>query len=109
MSGGVDSAVAAALLVEQGYDVTGVMLHLWSEPGEGVENRCCTPHAVKDARRVARALDVPFHVLNCARRFKAAVVDLSPPFGGFEHGLNFSVDRKAGLVQLRYTIEGTIQ
>jgi tRNA-specific 2-thiouridylase len=75
MSGGVDSAVAAGLLVEQGYDVTGVMLHLWSEPGAGVENRCCTPRAVKDARRVARALDIPFRVLNCARRFKVAVVD----------------------------------
>jgi tRNA-specific 2-thiouridylase len=75
MSGGVDSAVAAALLVEQGYDVTGVMLHLWSEPGEGVEKRCCTHQAVKDARRVARALDISFHVLNCARRFRAAVVD----------------------------------
>jgi tRNA-specific 2-thiouridylase len=75
MSGGVDSAVAAGRLVEQGYDVTGVMLHLWSEPGKGAENRCCTPQAVRDARRVARALDIPFHVLNCARRFKTAVVD----------------------------------
>ena len=75
MSGGVDSAVAAGLLLEQGYTVTGVMLHLWSEPGVGVENRCCTPRAVKDARRVARALDIPFRVIDCARRFKAAVVD----------------------------------
>lgn len=75
MSGGVDSAVAAALLQEQGYAVTGVMLHLWSEPGAGVENRCCTPQAVKDARRVARALDIPFRVLDAARRFKSAVVD----------------------------------
>ena len=75
MSGGVDSAVAAALLVEQGHDVTGVMLHLWSEPGPGIENRCCTPQAMEDARRVARALDIPFRVINCARRFKAAVVD----------------------------------
>lgn len=75
MSGGVDSAVAAALLVEQGYDVTAVMLHLWSEPGAGVENRCCTPQAVKDGRHVARALDIPFRMINCARPFKAAVVD----------------------------------
>jgi len=75
MSGGVDSAVAAGLLLEQGYDVTGVMLHLWSEPGPGVDNRCCTPRAVKDARRVARALGIPFRVIDCARRFKAAVVD----------------------------------
>ncbi|MGD2104886.1 MAG: tRNA 2-thiouridine(34) synthase MnmA [Anaerolineae bacterium] len=76
MSGGVDSSVAAALMLEQGYAVTGVMLHLWSEPGRGVSNRCCAPQAVKDARRVARALQIPFHVLDCARRFKESVVDL---------------------------------
>jgi tRNA-specific 2-thiouridylase len=75
MSGGVDSSVAAALLVEQGYEVIGIMLHLWSEPGPGVENRCCTPQAVVDARRVARALGIPFHVLNSARRFKEQVVE----------------------------------
>lgn len=75
MSGGVDSSVAAALLVRQGYAVTGVMLRFWSEPGEGVENRCCTTQALADARRVARALDIPFHVLDCRRRFKEAVVD----------------------------------
>ena len=75
MSGGVDSSVAAALLVEQGYNVTGLMLHLWSEPGPGVDNRCCTPEAVEDARRVARTLGIPFHLLNCARRFRDHVVD----------------------------------
>ena len=75
MSGGVDSSVAAALLVEQGYDVTGMMLHLWSEPGDGVENRCCTQQGVEDARRVARALDIPFRAVDAASRFKDAVVD----------------------------------
>jgi tRNA-specific 2-thiouridylase len=75
MSGGVDSSVAAALLVEQGYEVIGIMLHLWSEPGPGVDNRCCTPQAVEDARRVARALGIPFRVLNSARRFKEQVVE----------------------------------
>jgi tRNA-specific 2-thiouridylase len=75
MSGGVDSSTAAALLVEQGYDVTGLMLHLWSEPGQGADNRCCTPEAVEDARRVARALGIPFHLLNGARRFRKHVVD----------------------------------
>jgi tRNA-specific 2-thiouridylase len=74
MSGGVDSSVAAALLVEQGYDVTGLMLHLWSEPGPGVENRCCTPEAVEDARSVARTLGISFHLINCARRFQERVV-----------------------------------
>ena len=52
MSGGVDSSVAAALLVEQGYEVVGLMLRLWAEPG-GKANRCCTPDAIADARRVA--------------------------------------------------------
>lgn len=75
MSGGVDSSVAAALLTEQGYEVIGLMLHLWSEPGAGADNRCCTPEAVQDARQVARVLGIPFHLLNCARRFREQVVE----------------------------------
>ena len=75
MSGGVDSSVAAALLVEQGYDVIGLMLHLWSEAGPGVDNRCCTPEAVEDARHVARTLNIPFRLLNSARRFQEQVVE----------------------------------
>ena len=53
MSGGVDSSVAAALLKEQGYDVIGMMLRLWSEPGKEESNRCCTPDSMAQARRVA--------------------------------------------------------
>ncbi len=75
MSGGVDSSVAAALLVEQGYQVSGMILRLWSEPGEGSDNRCCTPRAVEDSRRVAGALHIPFHVLDCAGRFREIVVN----------------------------------
>ena len=75
MSGGVDSSVAAALLVERGYEVIGLMLRLWSEPGDGADSRCCTPESVTDARRVARTLGIPFHLLNCEQRFKARVVD----------------------------------
>jgi tRNA U34 2-thiouridine synthase MnmA/TrmU len=60
MSGGVDSSVAAALLKQQGYDVTGMMLRLWSEPGKEESNRCCTPDAMAQARRVAGILDIPF-------------------------------------------------
>jgi tRNA-specific 2-thiouridylase len=77
MSGGVDSSVAAALLVEQGYQVGGMMMSLWAE-GRGAEapdNRCCTPAAVLDARAVARALGIPFRMLNYREIFKARVVD----------------------------------
>lgn len=74
MSGGVDSSVAAALLKDQGYEVIGLMLRLWAEPG-GAANRCCTPDAVNDARRVAAALDIPFYVRDYKDVFKSTVVD----------------------------------
>lgn len=74
MSGGVDSSVAAALLVEQGYDVTGVMLRLWSEPGKEESNRCCTPDAMAGARRVAARLGIPFYALNSQDLFHSVVV-----------------------------------
>ncbi|HET8913882.1 MAG TPA: tRNA 2-thiouridine(34) synthase MnmA [Ktedonobacteraceae bacterium] len=83
MSGGVDSSVAAALLKEQGHDVIGIMLRLWSEPGatedDGVErvvqNKCCSLESVDDARRVARKLDIPFYLVNVEQEFKETVVD----------------------------------
>jgi len=83
MSGGVDSSVAAALLKEQGHEVIGMMLRLWSEPGviadDGVErvvqNKCCSLEAVDDARRVARMLDIPFYLVNVEQEFKENVVD----------------------------------
>lgn len=74
MSGGVDSSVAAALLVEQGYEVVGLMLRLWAEPG-GAANRCCTPDAIVDARRVADALGIPFYVRDYKTVFKNTVVN----------------------------------
>ncbi len=74
MSGGVDSSVAAAMLVEQGYDVHGMMLSLWSEPG-GADNQCCTLGAVDDARAIAGMLGVPFHLLDYTARFKHTIVD----------------------------------
>jgi len=84
MSGGVDSSVAAALLKEQGHEVIGIMLRLWSEPGviedDGVErvvqNKCCSLEAVDDARRVARMLDIPFYLVNVEQEFKHTVVDM---------------------------------
>ncbi len=72
MSGGVDSAVAAALLVEQGVDVFGVMLRLWVEDGR--INRCCSPDDVAAARRTAGLLEIPFFVLDMQDRFRDEIV-----------------------------------
>jgi len=75
MSGGVDSSVAAALLKEQGYEVTGMMLRLWSEPGKEDSNRCCTPDAMAQARRVAAKLDIPFYVVDAKEIFRQTIVE----------------------------------
>ncbi len=75
MSGGVDSSVAAAVLKEQGYDVVGLMLKLWSDGESGRANRCCTPADVDAARAVAHQLGIPFYLINIADSFKATVVD----------------------------------
>src|SRR5512143_1782284 len=74
MSGGVDSSVAAALLKEQGYEVIGMMMRLWSEPGKEDSNRCCTPQAMALARRVAALLDIPFYVVDAKVVFHNTVV-----------------------------------
>lgn len=74
MSGGVDSSVAAALLQQQGHEVTGMMLRLWSEPGREDSNRCCTPDSMAQARRVAARLDIPFYVLDAKEIFHQTVV-----------------------------------
>ncbi len=75
MSGGVDSSVAAALLKEQGYDVVGMMMRLWSEPGKEESNRCCTPDSMAQARRVAAKLDIPFYVVDAKDVFRETVVE----------------------------------
>ncbi len=75
MSGGVDSSVAAALLVKQGYHVVGVMLRLWSEPGREGSNRCCTPDAMAQARRVAASLGIPFYAMDVKDLFHEKVVN----------------------------------
>ncbi len=74
MSGGVDSSVAAALLVRQGYDVIGVTLQVWPTPGER-DRACCSLSAVEDARRVAAKLEIPHYVLNVQDDFRRAVID----------------------------------
>jgi len=75
MSGGVDSSVAAALLKEQGYEVIGMMMRLWSEPGREDSNRCCTPDSMAQARRVASILDIPFYVIDAKDVFRETVVE----------------------------------
>ena len=74
MSGGVDSSVAAALLEQQGYEVIGMMLRLWSEAGREDSNRCCTPDSMAQARRVAAKLDIPFYVVDAKEIFRSTVV-----------------------------------
>ncbi len=80
MSGGVDSSVAASLLVEQGYDVVGVTMQVWDysqdscslQEGNGT---CCSSLDVDDARAVADHLGIPFYVMNCEAKFKEKVID----------------------------------
>jgi tRNA-specific 2-thiouridylase len=75
MSGGVDSSVAAALLVEQGYEVVGATMKLFCH-GEDVPDRpCCSLDSVNDARRVCEQLGIPHYVLNLESRFGHDVVD----------------------------------
>lgn len=76
MSGGVDSSTTAALLVEHGYEVVGLMMRMWSEDGDGLlPNKCCSPEAVADARGVCQRLKIPFYLLNVEDEFKARVVN----------------------------------
>ena len=78
MSGGVDSSVAAALLVERGFEVIGVTMRVWpwkdSDDPARRFGSCCGSEAVDDARRVARELGIPYYVLNMEAEFDRAVI-----------------------------------
>ena len=74
MSGGVDSAVAAMLLKEEGYGVVGATLRLWSDPGPGAERSCCSPETVRRARRVAHGLGLPHLTIDASKAFYEQVV-----------------------------------
>lgn len=83
MSGGVDSSVTAALLKDRGFDVTGLMLRLWSEEGE--INRCCTVDALEDARYTAGLLDIPFYAVDAREPFRETVVE--DFIAGYQQGI----------------------
>jgi len=75
MSGGVDSATTAALLVEQGYEVVGITLQLYDHgQAVGKSRTCCAGQDIHDARRTADALGIPHYVLDYERRFYDEVI-----------------------------------
>lgn len=75
MSGGVDSSVAAALLVEQGYDVTGVYMKNWSGDDYGIQADCPWEQDQADAEAVCKQLGIPFRSFNFEREYRAQVVE----------------------------------
>ena len=77
LSGGVDSATAAAVLLEAGHRVIGMTLRLYDARGTStsVGGRCCGPRDMEDARRVASHLGIPFYVVDLAEEFERRVMD----------------------------------
>ncbi len=76
MSGGVDSSLTAALLMEAGHDVTGVTMHLWEGDDERLmESQCCSLEMTSGARRVCAQLGIPYYVWNYQREFRRHVID----------------------------------
>src|SRR5947207_3661322 len=75
MSGGVDSSAAAALLLEQGYEVVGITLKLWPQDCiSRAEDKCCGPQAVMDARSVSHKLGIPYYLIDEADDFQKQVI-----------------------------------
>ncbi len=75
MSGGVDSSVAAALLVEKGYEVIGITMQIWPQAQEPTPGGCCSLDTIQDARGVAEGLGIPFYVVNFRDIFEEKVID----------------------------------
>lgn len=107
MSGGVDSSVAAALLVDQGYAVSGVMLKLWSDEASCADNSCCPPEAIAQARQVAGILGIPFYVIDIRELFKSTIVDSF--IDGYKRGITpnpcFSCNR---LIRWGYLLDRVV-
>ncbi len=89
LSGGVDSAVSAALLKAQGYDVSGVYVRTW-EHEEDLLGECPGARDLKDARSVAEAIDIPFSVVNFIDFYQNEVV--MPMVSGYEQGITPNPD-----------------
>lgn len=89
MSGGVDSSVVAHLLKEQGHDLVGIMMKMWTDPlappvRNALPSKCCSLEHIQRARSVCKDLDIPFYVLNLEKEFKEKVVD--PFLEGYREG-----------------------
>ena len=76
MSGGVDSSVVAALMKQEGYDVTGITLKLYDNSKQSKEGRqCCAGQDIMDAKRVSEKIDISHEILYYQKKFKSAVID----------------------------------
>ena len=76
MSGGVDSSVVAALMKQEGYDVTGITLKLYDDGKEvAASKQCCSGQDIMDAKRVAQKLDIEHKILYYQNKFKQGVID----------------------------------
>jgi tRNA-specific 2-thiouridylase len=77
MSGGVDSSTAAAILLQQGFEVVGITMKVWEDAGLADEftRRCCSASDADDARRVCALLNIPHYVSNAKAAFRKYVVD----------------------------------
>lgn len=84
LSGGVDSAVAAALLKEQGYIVTGMFMKNWSGDDFGVNSDCPWEQDQKDAEAVCKILDIPFRSVNFEKEYRQSVIEYF--FGEYSRG-----------------------
>ncbi len=75
MSGGVDSAVAALLVAQDGEETVAVTLELWSDPENDGERSCCSAQAVRSAREIAHGMGLPHFSIDLREEFRAGVVD----------------------------------